>query len=161
LGCILTKQALKKQIDIWRKAQKKIVFTNGCFDLLHRGHVEYLNQAKYQGDILIVGLNSDDSVARLKGKSRPYMGESDRAYILSQLNPVDVVIVFSEDTPYNLIKMVEPDILVKGGDYQLHEICGRDIVEQRGGSVLTIPLVSGQSTTNLIDRIQSDRKKAQ
>jgi len=159
LGRILTSEAIKAEIINWRKANKKIVFTNGCFDLIHRGHIEYLTRAKLYGDILIVGLNSDDSVRRLKGKSRPYMNENDRAYILSQLKPVDVVIVFFEDTPYTLIKKVEPDILVKGGDYQVHEICGRDIVEKRGGSVFNIPFIHGYSTTNLIKKIQADIKR--
>jgi rfaE bifunctional protein nucleotidyltransferase chain/domain len=161
LGRILTNEAVKAEINKWRKANKRIVFTNGCFDLIHRGHIEYLTRAKMYGDILIVGLNSDDSVRRLKGKSRPYMRANDRAYILSQLNPVDVVVVFFEDTPYDLIKMVEPDILVKGGDYQIDEICGRDIVEKRGGSVFNIPFIRGYSTTNLIKKIQTDIKKLQ
>jgi rfaE bifunctional protein nucleotidyltransferase chain/domain len=156
LGVILNRDQLKAQVDLWRAENKKIVFTNGCFDLIHRGHVEYLNNAKTYGDILIVGLNSDDSVKRLKGNFRPYMRENDRAYILSQLLSVDVVVVFFEDTPYDLIKMVEPEVLVKGGDYQIHEICGKDIVEQKGGHVFSIPLIHGQSTTNLIKKIQAD-----
>jgi rfaE bifunctional protein nucleotidyltransferase chain/domain len=158
LGTVIHRDRLKQQLDFWRAENKKIVFTNGCFDLLHRGHVEYLNEAKKYGDILVVGLNSDTSVQRLKGKSRPFMGEKDRAYILSQLIAVDVVVVFFEDTPYDLIKMVEPEILVKGGDYQIHEICGKDIVEKRGGRVFNIPLLHGHSTTNLIQKIQADNK---
>jgi rfaE bifunctional protein nucleotidyltransferase chain/domain len=155
LGVVLNKHELKRQIESWRGDGKQIVFTNGCFDLIHRGHVEYLTKAKTYGDILIVGLNSDDSVTRLKGKSRPFISENDRAYILSQLLCVDVIVVFFEDTPYNLIKMVEPDVLVKGGDYQIHEICGKDIVERNGGRVFSIPLIHGQSTTNLIKKIQA------
>jgi rfaE bifunctional protein nucleotidyltransferase chain/domain len=159
LGVVLNRDELKAQIESWRAEKKKIVFTNGCFDLIHRGHVEYLNKAKTYGDILIVGLNSDDSVTKLKGKPRPFINENDRSYILSQLISVDVVVVFFEDTPYDLIRMVEPDILVKGGDYQIYEICGKDIVEKRGGSVFNIPLINGQSTTKLIKNIQANREQ--
>lgn len=158
MGNIIKINKLAEYLAAWREAKKTIVFTNGCFDVLHRGHVEYLAEAKTFGDVLIVGLNSDESVRRLKGSSRPYFNQADRAYILSQLISVDAVVVFFEDTPYNLIKLVEPDILVKGGDYQIHEICGRDIVENTGGKVFNIRLIPGHSTTNLIKKIQEDTK---
>lgn len=140
--------------DLRKSKEIKVVFTNGCFDLLHRGHVEYLEQAKSFGDLLFVGLNSDASVRRLKGANRPFVPESDRAYILSRLEAVDIVCIFEEDTPFELVSRVKPDILVKGGDYQIHEIIGRDIVEHLGGHVVTIPLVEGRSSTNLIDKIR-------
>jgi len=133
---------------------RRIAFTNGCFDILHRGHVEYLEKARATADILIVGLNSDASVRRLKGTDRPYIPQADRAYILSRLKAVDFVCIFEDDTPFELIRKIEPDVLVKGGDYQLHEIVGRDIVEKNGGQVLTIPLVFGRSTSNLIEKIR-------
>lgn len=133
----------------------KIVFTNGVFDLVHRGHVEYLEKAKNYGDLLILGLNSDVSAKHLKGQGRPYLGEDDRAYILSRLESVDVVCIFDEDTPLNLIKKVKPNVLIKGGDYQINEIVGRDFVEQSGGIVQTIPLTKGKSTTNLLKKIKS------
>ncbi|MGD9899980.1 MAG: D-glycero-beta-D-manno-heptose 1-phosphate adenylyltransferase [Calditrichaceae bacterium] len=129
-----------------------IAFTNGCFDILHRGHVVYLEKAKEYASILIVGLNSDDSVRRLKGEGRPLMPEEDRAFILSRLESVDIVCVFDEDTPYELIKKILPDILVKGGDYRVEDIVGRDIVDESGGKVLTIPLVPGRSTTNIVNK---------
>lgn len=140
--------------DLRKVKHSKIAFTNGCFDLIHRGHVEYLEKARATADVLIVGLNSDASVQRLKGELRPFIGQDDRAFILSRLKPVDVVCIFSEDTPFELIKRVRPDVLVKGGDYQINDIVGRDIVKGGGGLVLTIPLVSGRSTTNLIEKIK-------
>ena len=130
-----------------------VVFTNGCFDLLHQGHVELLAKAKEMGDILVVGLNSDASVRKIKGVKQPITPEQDRAYILSYLEPVDFVIIFEEETPEKLIKELAPDILVKGGDYQLNEIVGHEIVERAGGRVETIELVSGRSTKTIIERI--------
>ena len=121
--------------------QQKIVFTNGCFDVLHFGHVHYLLEARKLGDILVVGLNSDDSVRRLKGPARPINGEKERAFVLAALGCVDYVVLFEEDTPENLIKAVRPDVLVKGGDYALDQIVGADFVRQNGGSVTTIPFV--------------------
>ncbi len=132
----------------------KIAFTNGCFDILHVGHVRYLEQAASKADCLIVGLNSDDSVRRLKGDKRPYVSQEDRAYILSRLEMVDAVCIFEQDTPLELIEKIKPDFLIKGGDYQLDEIVGRDFVESYGGQVLTIPLIEGRSTTNIIKRIK-------
>ena len=137
-----------------RLAGKKIVFTNGCFDLLHPGHVDYLERAKALGDILVVGLNSDSSVRRLKGDERPINTEIDRARVLAGLWCVDFVIIFNEDTPYNLIKAIEPDVLVKGGDWPIEKIVGRDIVLARGGIVKSLNFLPGYSTTSLIDKIR-------
>ncbi len=133
----------------------KIAFTNGCFDLLHRGHVEYLEQARAVADFLFVGLNSDASVQRLKGRGRPLMPADDRAYILSRLRAVDAVCIFEQDTPLELIQMVRPDFLIKGGDYRVEDIVGRDFVESYGGQVHTIPLIPGRSTTGIIEKIKS------
>lgn len=132
----------------------KIAFTNGCFDILHRGHVEYLEKAKEKADILIVGLNSDNSVRLLKGEGRPYVSEGDRAFILSRLEAVDIVCIFTEETPLELIKKAQPDVLIKGGDYTVDTIVGRKIVESSGGKVLTIPLVTGRSTTSILNKIK-------
>lgn len=134
-------------------ASKKIVFTNGCFDILHVGHKRYLQQAATLGDILIVGLNSDASVRRLKGPSRPINNEQDRAEMLSALSFIDYVTIFDEDTPYELIKKIQPDVLVKGGDYKPDEVVGKDIVEARGGRLELISFVEGKSTTNIINKI--------
>jgi rfaE bifunctional protein nucleotidyltransferase chain/domain len=139
--------------DLRKQGNVKIVFTNGCFDLLHRGHVEYLEQAKLQGDILIVGLNSDTSVRKLKGPGRPLTSEEDRAFILSRLEPVDIVCIFEEETPIKLLSKVLPDVLVKGGDYTLDGIVGRDLVEQNGGLVMTIPFIQNSSTSDMIEKI--------
>ncbi len=133
----------------------RIAFTNGCFDLLHRGHVEYLEQARAVADFLFVGLNSDASVRRLKGNGRPLMPADDRAYILSRLRAVDAVCIFEQDTPLELIQMVHPDFLIKGGDYRVEDIVGRDFVKSYGGQVHTIPLIPGRSTTGIIEKIKS------
>ena len=154
LNKILKKNELSEVVDRWRSEEKVIVFTNGCFDIIHRGHVEYLAKAKKIGDILVLGLNSDQSVRKLKGEGRPFVSENDRAYILSHLIPVDAVSIFDEDTPLSLIELVKPDVLVKGGDYSLDAIVGKDEVEQYGGTVVAIPLVEGRSTTGLIERIR-------
>lgn len=136
------------------KLQSKIiVFTNGCFDILHRGHVEYLSEAKSLGDILVVGLNSDSSVKRLKGESRPINRDIDRAIVLSSLDFVDFVIIFQEDTPYNLIKHIRPNILVKGGDWKVEEIVGADIVRKNGGKVFSLPYLKNYSTSQMIEKI--------
>lgn len=129
---------------------RKLVFTNGCFDILHAGHVEYLAKAKERGDILVVGLNTDRSVRALKGDARPVNPEQARALVLAALSFVDFVILFDEDTPYELIRAIVPDILIKGGDYTPNNIVGADIVLQNGGTVETIPFVEGFSTTNII-----------
>lgn len=157
LGRIINRSDLGEAVNKWRAEEKVIVFTNGCFDILHRGHVEYLCEAKTLGDILIVGLNSDQSVKKLKGTGRPYVSEKDRAFIMSQLIPVDAVSVFGEETPLNLIKLVMPDVLAKGGDYTLDTIVGKDEVEQNGGKVIAIPLVKGRSTSSLIERIKNTK----
>lgn len=135
-----------------KKQGKKIVFTNGCFDLIHFGHVSYLRRARALGDFLIIGLNSDDSVRRLKGKRRPLNSEKDRAEILSELSSVGCVTIFREDTPLRLLKSLKPHFLVKGSDWSLEEIAGREVVESYGGKVKRIPLVIGRSTTQLIRR---------
>ena len=136
---------------------QRVVFTNGVFDILHRGHVEYLEQAKNHADILVLGLNTDNSVRRLKGSSRPYVKEQDRAYIVSRLEAVDVVCLFDEDTPLELLKKVRPDYLIKGGDYRLDQIVGRELVESQGGQVLTIPFIEGKSSTSIIDQIKNEK----
>jgi len=130
-----------------------VVFTNGCFDLLHRGHIEYLKKAKKLGDILIVGLNSDSSVKKIKGEGRPIQGQADRAVILASLYFVDYVCIFNELTPLKLISKLIPDILAKGGDWKVKDIVGKDIVESHGGKVLSIKMVKGKSTRNIIQTI--------
>jgi len=135
----------------------RLCFTNGCFDLLHPGHVRYLEDARALGDFLVVGLNSDASVARLKGVGRPLQDEQARAAILLGLRSVDAVVRFGEDTPLELIKAVQPDILVKGGDYTPDTVVGRDVVENRGGRVVIIPLIPGHSTSRIEERIRTGR----
>jgi rfaE bifunctional protein nucleotidyltransferase chain/domain len=138
----------------WKSSRKKVVFTNGVFDILHRGHVEYLAAAKSLGDKLIVGINSDASVRKIKGPRRPVVVESDRAFLVSQLVPVDAVCIFDEETPYDLISALIPDILVKGADWKVDDVIGKDVVENSGGKVLTLPLVPRHSTTLVIERIK-------
>ena len=151
---ILSDEQLSQHISVWRFRQFKIVFTNGCFDILHRGHIEYLSKAKSLGDILIVGLNSDNSVRRIKGSDRPLQDETSRALILASLKFIDYVVLFNEDTPYKLIKKIQPDILVKGSDYKPEDIVGYDIVKSKGGKVKTIEFAEGFSTTSLIDKLK-------
>lgn len=151
---IYTWDHLQRQLAMWRFKEKKIVFSNGCFDVLHLGHIEYLSKARDLGDILIIGLNSDDSVRRIKGTHRPVNNEEARAVTLSALSFVDGVILFDEDTPYELIKLVQPDILVKGKDYDGKEIVGSDVVKSKGGEVVTIELTKGYSTTHTIELAQ-------
>ena len=143
----------QKIIKNIKHKRKKIVFTNGCFDLLHVCHIRYLNQAKKLGDFLIIGLNSDRSVKKLKGKDRPINSFEDRATLLSAINSVDLVIKFEEQTPENLIKDIAPDVLVKGGDYNIEDIVGYQIVIQNGGQVKTLSFYDGYSSTNYIDKI--------
>ncbi len=157
-GKIAAIEEIKKELSRPANRNKKVVFTNGCFDIIHAGHIAYLNEAGKLGDILIVGLNSDRSVKRLKGEGRPVVGEKDRAYILSNLKPVDYVIIFDEDTPYHLIKALKPDFLVKGGDYRGKDIAGRDLVEASGGRVVLIDTVEGKSTTGLMEKIGKLKK---
>jgi rfaE bifunctional protein nucleotidyltransferase chain/domain len=151
---IYTWDHLRREIAMWRFKDKTIVFSNGCFDVLHLGHVEYLAKARDLGDILIVGLNSDDSVHRIKGSHRPVNNETARATILAAMSFVDGVILFGEDTPHELIKLIQPDILVKGKDYEGREIVGSDVVKARGGQVVTIELTKGYSTTHTIELAQ-------
>ncbi len=134
---------------------KKIVFTNGVFDILHRGHVEYLTRARSLGDCLVVAVNSDASVKRIKGESRPVVPEGDRAFLVGSLKCVDYVCIFGEDTPYEIIRKLQPDVLVKGSDWKIEDVVGRDVVEGRGGKVVTIDYVEGRSTTSIINRILS------
>lgn len=142
-----------------RNAAATVVFTNGVFDILHRGHVEYLEQARGMGDVLILGLNSDRSVRRIKGAGRPVLPEEDRAVLVAALESVSYVSLFDEETPERLITELLPDVLVKGGDYQIGDIVGREVVEAHGGVVRTIPLTPGRSTTDIIGRIVKLYKK--
>lgn len=142
----------------FKKEGKKIVFTNGCFDIIHFGHVKYLEEAKECGDILIVGLNSDQSVSRLKGPTRPVNGQFERAYVLSGLKAVDYLVIFDQDTPYELIQKLEPDVLVKGGDWKADQIVGSDIVLAKGGQVKSLNFQNGFSTSNIIDKINKDNE---
>jgi rfaE bifunctional protein nucleotidyltransferase chain/domain len=147
---------LNQLIRIRKKAKrdhKKVVFTNGCFDILHRGHVEYLKKAKSLGGLLIVGLNSDSSVKKLKGNKRPIVPQEDRAEILASLGMVDYVCIFEEETPQKIIDALIPDVLVKGSDYENKKIVGKDVVESFGGKVLTVKEVKGKSTKNIIQKI--------
>ncbi|GAB4284759.1 MAG: hypothetical protein Kow0068_09920 [Marinilabiliales bacterium] len=156
----LTSKILVSDTDIsrvlayYRFRDFKIVFTNGCFDILHRGHVDYLAKAADLGDILIIGLNTDDSVKRLKGENRPIFDQDSRAIMLAALSFVNNIIFFEEDTPIELIEIVKPDILVKGADYNEQNIVGADFVKQYGGSVKTIELTPGFSTTNIISKLK-------
>jgi rfaE bifunctional protein nucleotidyltransferase chain/domain len=138
-----------------KNKEKKIVFTNGCFDIIHKGHVAYLVEAKKLGDLLVIGLNSDASVKRLKGHERPINNELDRQYVMSQLKPVDFVEIFTEDTPLNLILKIMPKILVKGGDWKIEQIVGGKEVVEGGGEVFSLNFVDGYSTTSIIHKIQS------
>jgi len=152
---IVTREELAEICIEAKDENKTVVFTNGCFDLIHAGHVIYLFDAKSYGDVLVVGLNSDDSVKRLKGKNRPLNKENDRAVVLSALEPVDYVTIFDEDTPYELIQILKPDVLVKGGDYNHDTIVGADIVEENGGKVVVVPLLDGRSTSAIIEKIKA------
>jgi len=151
---IVTIDQLTAKLNIWRLLENKIVFTNGCFDILHAGHVLYLEEARQLGDKLIVGLNSDASVKRLKGAERPVITQTDRAILLAALEYVDGVIVFEEDTPYELIEQIAPDVLVKGGDYEIEEIVGHEIVLENGGQVHSLKHVKGKSTSEIVDKIR-------
>ena len=142
-----------KIVDLWREAEKRIVFTNGCFDILHMGHIQFLEEAKNLGDKLIIGVNSDESVKRLKGTIRPINKEHSRLYLLASLTCVDCVVLFDEDTPYELIRFLNPDILVKGGVYQPDEIVGADLVMDRGGIVKSLKYVEGFSTSSIESKI--------
>jgi rfaE bifunctional protein nucleotidyltransferase chain/domain len=147
---ILSLPSLLDQLSADRQGGQRIVFTNGCFDILHRGHATYLQAARALGDILIVGVNSDTSVRRLKGENRPVNNEEDRAYLLASLAAIDYVTIFTEDTPYELLKQVRPDVLVKGGDYRIEEVIGREFAQE----VQLIDFVDGYSTTKIIQRMR-------
>lgn len=151
------KKLEKKELLMFRKqnANAKIVFTNGCFDILHIGHIRYLKEAAALGDMLIVGLNSDDSVRRLKGNDRPINSQEERFELLAALEYIDYIVIFDEDTPYEIIRLCQPDILVKGGDYTEESVIGNDLVKKRGGHIKIIPYVKGKSTTNIISKIQT------
>ena len=152
MGEVVEREALLAWRAALRAAGRRVVFTNGCFDLLHRGHVEYLAAARGLGDALVVGVNDDDSVRRLKGAGRPLVGAADRAVVLAALAAVDRVVLFAEDTPAELIRLVLPDVLVKGGDYALDAVVGRDVVEAAGGEVILIPFRAGYSTSAILAR---------
>lgn len=149
---VLSIDSATQLAEHYRKSQKKIVFTNGCFDLLHVGHVRYLKEAQKLGDVLIVGINSDASVKRLKGPTRPVQNENDRSEILASLKAVTHTILFDQDTPLELIKLIQPDVLVKGGDWPIERIVGHEIVLERGGVVKSLNFVEGRSTTNIISK---------
>ena len=145
---------LDRLLSFWRFKNKKIVFTNGCFDIVHKGHVQYLAKAASLGDILVLGLNSDVSVKRLKGEERPVNDLMARALLLASMQFINLVVPFEEDTPYELIKIVRPNVLVKGGDYTIDQIVGADIVEKNKGEVVTIDFVKGYSTTNILKALK-------
>lgn len=151
---ILDRASMKAERERLRSTGRKLVFTNGCFDLLHAGHVDYLAFARSQGDALLVGVNSDASVRRNKGPTRPIVPEQDRTYVLAALQAVDYVVLFDEDEPASLISDIIPDVLVKGEDWA-HYVSGRDVVERNGGRVVLARLVQDRSTTNIVDRIRS------
>jgi D-glycero-beta-D-manno-heptose 1-phosphate adenylyltransferase len=148
---------LERQLSIWRFFQKKIVFTNGCFDILHLGHIDYLSKAKDLGHILLIGLNTDESVEKIKGEHRPINNQNSRALFLTSFRFVNGVILFNETTPLNLITAIKPDILVKGSDYSVKDIVGADIVKQNGGQIITIDYLEGYSTSTLIEKIRENR----
>lgn len=154
MGNVVSLEELLRVRKRIKNEGKRAVFTNGCFDILHRGHVEYLRKAKALGDILMVGVNTDSSVRRIKGPNRPVVEEDDRSYVLAALAAVDYVVLFDEDTPYELIRALVPDILVKGADWPVENVVGKDIVEAAGGSVQTIDLLPDRSTSGLLDRIR-------
>ena len=149
----VSKKNLSALLTKLRKQRKRVVFTNGVFDIIHRGHIDYLYQAKSFGDILIVGLNSDSSVRRLKGNNRPLLKQTDRAAIVVSLKPVDYVVFFGEDTPLRLIEFIRPDILVKGADYKVSEIAGAGFVKSYGGKVRRVRLTAGRSSSDLIKKL--------
>lgn len=158
MGRVLDKSSLIKERERLRQEGKVLVFTNGCFDLLHPGHVRYLSAARSLGDALVVAINGDRSVRSLKGAGRPILNESERAEVMAALGAVDYVIVFDEETPRELIADLLPDVLVKGGDWGIEQIVGREEVERAGGKVLSLPYVEGSSTTDIIKRILNAEK---
>ena len=153
---ILDSQQAAVVVNNWKAENKKVVFTNGCFDIVHLGHVDYLEKARNLGDKLVLGLNTDASVSRIKGPMRPIVDQNSRARVMASLEFVDLVVLFDEETPYELISTLIPDILVKGNDYLAENIVGADIVNKNGGKVETIELVKGYSTTNIINKITTN-----
>ena len=154
---IFTLETIRHNLAAWKFQQKKIVFTNGCFDILHLGHIDYLSKAADLGNILVVGLNSDISIRKIKGSGRPIIDEISRKQVLASLQFVDAVILFDEETPYNLIKFIQPDILVKGSDYKAEDIIGYDILKAKNGEIVTIDLVPGYSTTLVEQKLKSSQ----
>jgi len=148
-------EELENKVNAWKQAGEEVVFTNGCFDIIHRGHIEVLAQTADLGDKLIVGLNSDSSIQKLKGKNRPIIDEQSRAILLASLSFIDAVVLFSEETPLNLISTLKPDVLAKGGDYEIETIVGHKIVQENGGKVILVPFVDGFSSTTIIDKIKN------
>ncbi|MFD2246669.1 D-glycero-beta-D-manno-heptose 1-phosphate adenylyltransferase [Pontibacter ruber] len=156
---IYTLPQLQARLQEWRNQGQKVVFTNGCFDLLHLGHVDYLEKARQNGDKLVVGLNTDASISRIKGPSRPLQDEMSRARVMASLLFVDAVVLFDSDTPLQLIEALQPDVLVKGDDYTVEQIVGHEVVLARGGQVKTVPLVKGYSTSNIVKKIENQLKE--
>ncbi len=154
MGRVVNLKELLQARDRSKSEDKTVIFTNGCFDILHRGHVEYLAKAKALGDVLIVGVNSDASARRIKGPDRPVVNEEDRAHVVAALASVDYVCLFGEDTPYELIRALVPDVLVKGADWPLEKVVGKDIVEEAGGTVQTIEFLPNRSTTSILERVR-------
>lgn len=153
MSSVISLDDLKSIRKKLKEENKKVIFTNGVFDLIHAGHVDYLSKAKVLGDVLIVGLNTDESVERIKGNKRPILKQDERAFIISNLKPVDHVVFFEEDTPEKLISELLPDVLVKGADWEVEKIVGKDIVEKNGGEVKTVEFVNDQSTSRIIELI--------
>lgn len=152
---IKTQRQLKTIVDRLKREGKKVGFTNGCFDILHYGHIKYLEKAKQLSDVLVVAVNSDSSVKKIKGSGRPINKQFARIAVLSALSCIDYLTVFSEDTPLKLIKLLSPDILIKGGDWKMEDIVGADFVKSYGGKIITIPYLKGYSTTKLIEKINN------
>ena len=150
---IISIDEISNRVRSWKKESRKLVFTNGCFDILHSGHVRYLQTAAGFGDILVLGLNSDTSVRKLKGSRRPIMTQADRAYILSAIEAIDCIVIFYEETPARLIQKISPDVLVKGGDYLPGDVVGYDTVKENGGCVKIVPYVEGKSTSEIVNSI--------
>jgi rfaE bifunctional protein nucleotidyltransferase chain/domain len=145
-----------RRLAYWRYKGYRIVFTNGCFDIMHLGHIDYLSKASDEGDILIIGLNTDESVRKIKGPTRPISDENSRAMVLASMSMVDTVVMFSDDTPYQLIELIQPDVLIKGSDYKPEDIVGFDIVSKKGGEIKTIAFVEGYSTSKIEEKIRKD-----
>jgi len=152
---IISLEDAKIKVNRWKNSGEKIVFTNGCFDIIHRGHIEVLARTADLGDKLIVGLNSDSSIEKIKGENRPIINEQSRAILLSALNFVDAIIIFPEENPLNLISNLMPDVLAKGGDYEISTIVGHEMIQENGGEVILIPFVDGFSSSNIITKIKN------